>query len=76
MCPWGVDVAHVEGEPAAIVGEVGEEARVVARAAEGGDVGAALLVAGEGGTLRGRAAAETHRGHRSYPCRTDGRGTR
>ncbi len=51
VCPWGVDVAHEEGEPAAVVGEVGEEARVVARAAEGGDVGAALLVAGEGGTL-------------------------
>ena len=51
VCPRGVDVAHEEGEPAAVVGEVGEEARVVARAAERGDVSAALLVAGEGGTL-------------------------
>ena len=34
VCPWGVDVAHHEGEPAAVVREVGEEARVVARAAE------------------------------------------
>ena len=34
VCPWGVDVAHHEGEPAAVVGEVGEEAGIVACAAE------------------------------------------
>ena len=51
MAPRGVDVAHEEGQPAAVVGEVGEEARVVARTAERGDMCAALLVAAVGGTL-------------------------
>lgn len=34
MAPWGVDACDEEGEPTAVVRQVGEEARVVACAAE------------------------------------------
>ncbi len=44
-----VDALHLEREPAAVAGRVGEELDVVARAAERGDVAVAFLVAPVGG---------------------------
>ena len=46
-----VDVFHLEGQPAAVATGVAEEGKVVARGAEAGDVGPALLVAPVGGPL-------------------------
>lgn len=46
-----VDAVDHEGEPATVAGEVGEEAGVVARGTERGDMFATLAVTGIGGTL-------------------------
>ena len=46
-----VDIGDVEGQPTTVAGEVGEETAVVARGAERGYMGTALIVGGIGGTL-------------------------
>ena len=49
--PGVLDVLHLEGQPAAVAGVVGEELEVVARGAERGHVGQPHLVAPVGRTL-------------------------